>query len=139
LVAQLGTRFGSSSVLPNYSVVYRHTGCPIPDDDCLSLVGDADCSYVAAAGRERLAAYCTRRFPDFLRVMFDQSVSRIDLRKLVLRFRYGIAIVVKNDGTGTGSALVDCEDVRRSVHTDKEGLRSLLHKGFQMTGCILLL
>ena len=71
--------------------------------------------------------------------MFDQSVSRIDLRKLVLRFRYGIAIVVKNDGTGTGSALVDCEDVRRSVHTDKEGLRSLLHKGFQMTGCILLL
>jgi hypothetical protein len=35
--------------------------------------------------------------------------------------------------------LVDCEDVRRSVHTDKEGLQSLLHKGFQMTGCILLL
>jgi hypothetical protein len=35
--------------------------------------------------------------------------------------------------------LVDCEDVRRSAHTDKEGLRSLLHKGFQMTGCILLL
>jgi len=71
--------------------------------------------------------------------MFDQAVGRIDLRKLILRFRYDIAIVVKNDGTGTGSALVDCEDVRRSAHTAKEGFRSLLNKRFPTIGCILLL
>ena len=71
--------------------------------------------------------------------MLDQAVARIDLRERLLCFRYGIAIVVKDNGSGTGSALVNREDVGRSVHTAKEELWYLLHKGFQMTGSILLL
>ena len=139
LVAQLATRCGGSSVLPDNGVVYRHTGRPIPDHDCFSLVGDADCGYVAAAGRERLAAHCTRGLPDFLRVMLDQAVGRIDLRERLLRFRYDIVIVIKNNGPGTGSTLINREDVGRSVHTAKEECWYVLYKGFRMAGSILLL
>ena len=56
-------------------------------------------------------SYFELRRPDFARIMLDPAGLRKYLRKLLLRLRHHRARMVEQHGAGTGSALVECEDV----------------------------
>ena len=88
----------------------RLAGLPVPDDDRLALVGDAE----RGDGRGLDAGLADRRAhdaddarPDLLGVMLDPAGSREVLRELLLRHRHDPHRPVEDDRARRGRALVD--------------------------------
>ena len=97
----------------------RLAGGAVPDDSCLTLIGDADGDRQTAV-RPRLGDHGCRHIdgclPDILRVMFDPSIRREMLRKLGQPLRQDGAGLVKENGTRAGGALINGDDGAKVGH-----------------------
>ena len=96
-------------------MVDRLAGPSIPDHRRLALVGDADGRDVAClqpGARERGTGYLKLTGPDLTRVVLDPSSLGEDLLEFLLCAAADGAAVIKNDGSRTRRALVQCEDER---------------------------
>ena len=86
--AQLVAARGRAPVLPDERAVDGLAGRPVPDDDRLALVGDADRAQLARPRRRRRRAPRRRRagdVPDLGRVVLDPAGPREVLRELAVR------------------------------------------------------
>ena len=105
--------------LPDDGIGDRVPGRLLPDDDRLSLVGDADRRHVARR-RARRAERCTGRGqlrrPDGLRVVLHVARRGKDLRKLALRRRRRATRATKHDRAARGGALIQGQnDLRHAT------------------------
>ncbi len=122
-------------VLPHDGGRHRATGGAVPEDRRLSLVRDADGHDVVgrrACTGQHLCDGCSLCCPDLLCVVLDPAGAREVLRELALCGRDDDAVVVEQDRSGTGRALVQGEhesthaaDLQRSCKptTSRTGAR----------------
>jgi hypothetical protein len=116
---EFGATVSGAPILPDDGVVDRLAGLAIPDQRGLALVGDtyARNLYSFFSGLlQGLATDFEHRLPDFLRVMLDPAILRVDLCEFLLGKSDTVPFVVKDHRTGTGCPLVDRKDVT-SFHT----------------------
>src|SRR5690606_20632927 len=106
-------------VLPDDGIVDRPAAVPLPHQRGLALVGDADGGDVGGVAANGLAAHCQRGGPDFLRVVLDPAVGRVDLAELALGGAPRVSTGVEDDGAGTRGSLVDGQK-QRFVHGASE-------------------
>lgn len=117
----------SARVLPHDGVINRLTGVLVPHHCGLALVGDTSSSQLVAVdvglgqGEPNDVA---NGLPDLDRVMLNPSSTREDLLELLLANGHDLAGVVKDDGTGGSSALVNGEYKLLIAHV---GCLSYLH------------
>ncbi|MCY1346655.1 hypothetical protein D9M69_327470 [compost metagenome] len=103
-----------AAVLPDDGRVDGRAGQRIPDQGGLALVGDADggdIGRVEAALLDGFAADLEGGQPDFLAVVLHPAVLRKILLELLLSTRHRQTLGAEDDGTATGGALVDGEQV----------------------------
>ena len=104
-----------AAVLPDDRVVDGLAGLAIPHDRRLPLVGDADGRDVARPelrAAERLGRHGDLRRPDLAGVVLNPARPGEDLLELLLADGEDGAVVIEDDGTRAGRALVEGEDVR---------------------------
>src|SRR5256885_2799514 len=110
---QFLAKSGRSTVLPDNRVVDRLAGPAVPNHRGLALVRDADGRDLAST-QPRLgqcrAGDRDLRAPNFARIMLHPTGLWEELLELPLRDGADRAGVVKDDGTGTGRSLVQCQD-----------------------------
>ncbi|MCY1180811.1 hypothetical protein D9M73_212800 [compost metagenome] len=114
IALELLADLGAAPTLPDDRVVDRAAGVLVPDHGGLTLVGDADGRdlIVMQAGlRQGFDHHRALGGEDFHRVMFDPAGLRIMLRELALGGANHIGVAVENDGSRTGGALVQGDDV----------------------------
>ena len=90
--------FCSPAALPDDRIVYRLSGCLLPDNRCLSLIGNADCRNVLFRYTDlahRLGCYRNLRRPYFHRIMFDPSRFWENLLKFHLCHTADVSLPVK--------------------------------------------
>ena len=98
-----------AAALPDDGVVDGTTGRFIPKDGGLTLVGDTDGGDVGGvdlAFAEDGGDALEFGHEDVFRTMFYPACMRIDLLELSLGFGDDLAILVKNDRSGTGGTLI---------------------------------
>src|SRR5699024_6697808 len=104
---------GGPAILPHDGVMDGAAAFPLPDDGGLSLVGNADrldaqaLQFGITKGRARDAEGAG---PDFLRIVLDPAIGRIDLAEFALRTGPGAAAAVEDDRATARRALVDCQN-----------------------------
>ena len=118
-LAQLPAALGGAPVLPDDRPVDRLARGPVPEDDGLALVGDADggdgaggeaCLGQGFAGdREGIP-------PDDLGVMLDPAGTWIVLLELALAGGDRPTVPIEDQSAGAGGALVERQDVTRRGH-----------------------
>ena len=103
-----------AAALPDDGIVDGHSGFPVPQDRSLALVGDADGGKVGGAdvalGND-LHHHGVLAGPDLHGVMFHPALFRVELGELFLADSGDVLLVIKQDGTGAGGALIKGEDV----------------------------
>ena len=105
---------GSAAVLPDNGAVDGFARAPVPHHGGFALVGNAhggQLLWLHARLGQHLRDGGRLRGPDFLRVVFHPTRGREVLREFLLRHGDDAAVVVEQDGAGTGGALVQGEDV----------------------------
>ena len=110
---------GGASVLPDDRPVDGRQGVTLPQQRGLALVGDADAAHrVGTHPRvvERVAAGIHGRAPDLVGVVLDPSGLREVLGELVVAAADDRGVLVDDEATYPGGALVDGQDPDR--HTD---------------------
>ena len=88
LLAKSVAELGRAAVLPDNSIIDRLARLGIPDNRRLTLVADADSSYVVAVDadlRDRLGNDSGLRSPDLKRIVLDPSRTGKYLREFMLR------------------------------------------------------
>src|SRR6202140_2707122 len=93
---------------------YRFSSLSIPNHSRFTLVGDTDGNQVRSVQTALL--HCFRDHflgvpPDFLRIVFDPSRSRVDLSVFFLGGGHNCARLVEYHKPSTGCALVSCPNV----------------------------
>ena len=110
---------GRAAALPDDGVVHRAAGGTLPQDGGLALVGDADARNVAgvhAALGDHLVHHAVLAGPDLHGVMLYPALMRVDLLKFPLLHTEDVLLVVKEDGTAAGRALIQRENVLGLAH-----------------------
>ena len=109
IAQQIFDAVGTAEVLPDDRVIDRLPGMPVPDDRGFTLIGDANGRHlvrVDSGGTDGLSRRTDLSRPDLVRIVLDLARLRKDLFKLFLSRCLDDAVVVKQDGTRTRSALV---------------------------------
>ena len=122
LVAELG----GATVLPDNGVVEGLAGVAVPEEGGFALVGDADggdvvCNQVGFA--KRVMGDLLLRIPDVGGVVFDPAGLGVELGEFLLGDGLDVAVVVEDNGAGTGGALVEGEDVRHGGDCNAEATK----------------
>ena len=107
--AKLFTKIGCTATLPNDGVINGSARSFVPNDGGLALIGDADGGDFL--GRD---ACCNDGFRhgrvlrsvDLKRIMLDVACRGIKLCKFLLRLGNDLSVLIKENGTGAGRALV---------------------------------
>ena len=110
---------GRAAALPDDGVVHRAAGGTLPQDGGLALVGDADARNVAgvhAALGDHLVHHAVLAGPDLHGVMLHPALMGVDLLKFPLLHTEDVLLVVKQDGTAAGRALIQRENVLGLAH-----------------------
>ena len=104
---------GGAPVLPYDGVAQRFAAGAIPQQRGFALIGDADRGNVLrrnAGVAQRLHSRCILRFPQIARIVFHPAGLREMLRKFALRKGQHVRMLVEDDSTRTGRALVERQD-----------------------------
>ena len=115
--AQRVAPFRGAAVLPDDRAGAGRAGAPVPDDDRLALVGDADRGDRLAGGvqlADDLGQRLAGDAPDVVGVVLDPARLREVLRELAVRTRPRHAVVVDREGAHAGGARVDRDDAAHS-------------------------
>ena len=113
LPLQLLAQLRRPTALPDDGVIHRLAGGLIPNNGGLPLVGDADAGDAALRQPpDGLRRRQTLRVPDGHGVVLHPARLRIDLGKGVLGLGGDLPRPVKYDGTGAGSPLIQCQNIR---------------------------
>jgi hypothetical protein len=101
-----------ASVLPDDRGRERPARLPVPDEDGLALVRDADAGQPAPGPRLRhgLDHRPADVLPDLDRVVLDPTLARVALAVRDLHERQHPAVAVHHGGPRAGGPLVDTED-----------------------------
>ena len=105
LCLQFLTVIRGAAVLPDDGAVNGVAGLPVPHDDGLALVRDADCGNVLGRGfrlRKRFARDGIHRKPDLFRVMLDPAGFREILGEFPLLHFHDAALLVEQDAAVRG-------------------------------------
>ena len=92
----------------------RLAGSLVPDNCCLTLIGDADAGEISPCNPGSFQCGAATReggVPDLLGIMFDPAIVRKVLGKFLLSNAQLIAAGVKNQCAAASGALVDCENI----------------------------
>jgi hypothetical protein len=109
-VAESVANSGAAAALPDDRTMKGAAAAPIPHDEGLALVGDADAG--DRAGRDfgrgdRFFGKRKDRAEDFLGVMLDPSGLRIELMNFGVSAAADTPARIDNEDSGAGSSLVD--------------------------------
>ena len=110
LVLQAGADGGTCTALPYDGVGHRLARVSVPEDRRLALVGDPDGCHVGSSDAgtfECLASHGKLRFPDFFRIVFDESRLRENLADFPLRAGANGSVMGEHDGPTGSRALVE--------------------------------
>ena len=116
LRCEVAARVLGAHVLPDDRVADGLAGLPIPDDDGLTLVRDADGSHVAwahARGLGRAAHDVLHARQDLERIVLDPAGPRIDLPVLGLVLAGDPPLAVEEDAPAARRSLIDRRDQDR--------------------------
>ena len=108
---QLCLHVSSSAALPYDRVIYRLACLSVPNDNGLTLVGDADCCDVFVCSSDILHSLTSNRelcLPDLTCIMLYPAGLRIILCELFLRHAADLALLVEEDTSVTGRTCVQC-------------------------------
>ena len=90
-----------TTVLPNNGVVDGLPGAAVPYQSCLALIGNTqtrESLWRDARAADRVSECRELALPDLLGVMLNPSGLWENLRELLLRDRFDLTRLVKNDG-----------------------------------------
>jgi hypothetical protein len=116
LVLQLLAAVGGPAVLPDDRVVQRLAGVPVPGDDRLTLIGDADGLEVLALRAGVVYRFLRDGFgdiPDLAGVVLHPAGLREVLFELAVGAAGDLAVLVEDHAGRAGRALIDGEDHER--------------------------
>src|SRR5262249_62152803 len=107
---ELAANFGGSATLPSHGGRNRLAGGAIPDDGCLTLVGDADCRDVA--GAQLRSGQCPLANidgggEDFIRIVLHPAGPRIGLLDLAIGGRQDASARVEDQRGAAGGPLIE--------------------------------
>ncbi len=114
----LFNNLSSTAALPDDGIVDRPAAVPVPHNRCFTLIGDANsCDFLCCDVRlsNYLIHNCKLRRKYFHRVLFNPGSLRIILRKLFLRAGYYLLFPVNQQGSGTCSSLVQCQNILSQI------------------------
>ena len=118
LLAAIGlepvTKRCGAAVLPDDRVVDGLTRCTVPDDGCLALIRDAYGSNIARSEvcpAKSLSGDTHLGSPKFVWIMLYPAGFGEDLAKFLSRNRVDPTVVVKQDRTRTGRALIERKNI----------------------------
>ena len=103
-----------AAALPDDGVVDGPPGGPVPQNGGLTLVGDADggdLRRVYPRLGDDLHHYPVLGGPDLHGVMLHPPLPGVELGELLLRHAENVLLPVKEDGAGTGGALIQREKI----------------------------
>ncbi len=110
LTAELPAEGVRARVLPHNGVLHGLAGMRIPDDRRLTLVCDADrdeVAHIEAAAIEGAVHHFDDVAQDLARIMLDPTRSRKYLLVFLLAERHDAALLIKDEASRGGCALVD--------------------------------
>jgi len=105
---------GGATVLPHNGMVQRLAGVPVPQHGRFPLVGNANARNVLQIDtrfQHGFSGYRQLGGPYFQGIMFYPAGLRKVLGKFFLRHRHDMALIIKENGTRAGSALVERQNI----------------------------
>src|SRR5262249_30092188 len=116
---ELATARLGAPVLPHDGSVHRTPSRPLPDDDGLALVRDADRHRRGAGLRDRVARRVSHALEDFHGVVLDPPRAREVLWNFPVPTSRHASVVTDHQARDARRALVDREDVLHPMPREK--------------------